>query len=121
MSTGLGYADLTGRFLYHFTQGNEYVLVEYNYDTNTIYVVPLKNFQGPTIVTGWEILHKLFTTFGVAPSTYIQNNKTSKFMKDTFTDTNVTCQLVPPHNHRANATESAIKTFQTYFITIYLV
>ena len=39
-------------------------------------------------------------------------------MKDAFIDAKVTFQLVPPHNHRANAAERAIQTFKNHFITI---
>ena len=39
-------------------------------------------------------------------------------MKDAFSDAKVVFQLVPPHNHRANAAERAIQTFKTHVITI---
>ena len=38
----LGYMDLTGRFPYKSSRGNEYILISYNYDGNTILAEPLK-------------------------------------------------------------------------------
>ena len=38
----LGYIDLTGRFPYKSSRGNEYILIAYNYDGNTILAEPLK-------------------------------------------------------------------------------
>ena len=35
-SQGLSYMDLTGRFPYKSSKGNEYILVEYSYDINAI-------------------------------------------------------------------------------------
>ena len=116
--TGLGYTDLTGRFPYRSAQGNQYILVAYNYDANSIHAVPIKNREGPTIVAGWKKLHHLFATSGIAPTTYVQDNEISNCMRDAFTDNQVSFQLVPPHNHRANAAERAIQTFKAHFITI---
>ena len=41
--TGLSYTALTGWFPYRSAQGNEYILVAYNYDANSIYAVLIKN------------------------------------------------------------------------------
>ena len=41
--TGLSYIDLTGRFPYKSTRGNEHILVGYHYDANAILATPLKN------------------------------------------------------------------------------
>ena len=35
------YMDLTGRFPYRSSRGNEYILVRYHYDSNSILVEPL--------------------------------------------------------------------------------
>ena len=41
----MGYTDLTGRFPYRSSQGNEYILVGYNYDGNDILAEAIKNRQ----------------------------------------------------------------------------
>ena len=47
--SGLSYIDLTGRFPYRSAQGNEYILVAYHNDVNTILAQPLKNRQAASI------------------------------------------------------------------------
>lgn len=41
--SGLGYMDLTGRFPYQSSRGNNYLMVVYKYDANAILVEALKN------------------------------------------------------------------------------
>ena len=41
--TGLAYINLTGRFPYRSSRGNEYILVGYHYDANAILCTALKN------------------------------------------------------------------------------
>ena len=43
------YTDLTGRFPYKSTRGNEYIFVMYDYDSNAITATPLKNRRAKTI------------------------------------------------------------------------
>ena len=40
---GIAYTDLPGRFPYKSSQSNEYMMVVYHYDSNSINVTPLKN------------------------------------------------------------------------------
>ena len=109
------YMDLTGRFPFCSSRGNEYILICYNYDANAILGVPLKNRQAATITKGWNILHQQCSRAGVTPSTWILDNESSQDLISAMVKKNVTHQLVPPHNHRANAAERAIQTFKSHF------
>ena len=40
---GVAYTDLTGKFLYRSSRGNNYIIVTYNYDANAILAEPVKN------------------------------------------------------------------------------
>ena len=51
--SGLGYIDLTGRFPYQSSRGNNYLMVAYNYDANAILVEALKKRQAASIVDAW--------------------------------------------------------------------
>jgi hypothetical protein len=93
-------------------------MVAYNYDANSIHAIPIINRQADTIVKAWKNIHSIFLKSGSAPSTYVQDNEISHIMRDAFTDASVAFQLIPPHNHRANAAERAIQTFKNHFITI---
>ena len=107
--------DLTGRFPFCSSRSNEYILIGYNYDANAILGVPLKNRQAATITKGWNVLHQQCSSAGVASSTWILDNESSKDLISAMQKKKINHQLVPPHNHRANAAERAIQTFKSHF------
>ena len=111
----MGYTDLTGRFPYRSARGNEYIFIAYNYDGNAILAEPIRNRTAPVITEAWKKLHNTFATAGVAPLTYVLDNEISSTLKQAFQQHTVSFQLVPPHNHRANAAERAIRTFKEDF------
>ena len=109
------FMDLTGRFPYRSTRGNEYILNCYHYDSNTILGQPLKNRQAATITKAWQSLQNELTIAGVAPNTWVLDNETSHQLQQTMTKNNTTFEFVPPHTHRANLAERAIQTFKCHF------
>ena len=56
----LAYMDLTGRFPYKSSKGNEYVLIAYHFDANAILVEALKNREAKTITNAWESINNRF-------------------------------------------------------------
>ena len=44
------YTDLTGRFPYQSSRGNNYVFVAYNFDGNAILIEPMPNRKADTII-----------------------------------------------------------------------
>ena len=76
--------DLTGRFSYQSSRGNNYLMVAYNYDANAILVEVLKNRQASSIVSAWKSLNKKFHDAGVQPNTYILDNECSADLKFEF-------------------------------------
>ena len=114
--TGLGYFDTTGRFPYKSARQNEYILVAYNYDANSILAEPIPNRKAHSMTSAWEKIHNIFQEAGVAPNTYILDNEFSKDMRTAFNEKQIHYTFVPPHNHRANAAERAIQTFKNHFI-----
>ena len=93
------YTDLTGRFPYRSSQGNQYILVAYHYDANCIYGEAIKNRKSQTITEAWTKIHNLFTKSGVAPNTYVMDNEISAEMLNALEQKEVNYQLVPPHTH----------------------
>ena len=71
----IAFMDLTGKFPRKSFRGNEYLLIGYNYNTNYIYTIPIKNRRGPTITEAWEQLHQDFKKAGAASITYILDNE----------------------------------------------
>jgi hypothetical protein len=54
-----GYHDLPGRFPHHHSsRGNEYLLIVYDYDGNSILQCPLKNKTAGEIKRGWISIHE---------------------------------------------------------------
>ena len=112
----IAYSDLTGRFPYKSSRGNEYLLVVYDYDSNAILVEPLKNRAAKTITTAYEKIHTVFKNRGIAPKLYILDNEISGDFKAALKKNQVKFQLTPPHMHRQNAAERAIRTFKNHFL-----
>ena len=57
----LAYGDLTDRFPFRSSRGNEYIYVVYDYDSNAILVEPIQNRQAKTITEAWEKIYKRLT------------------------------------------------------------
>jgi hypothetical protein len=110
------YSDLTGRFPLHSSHGNLYVLVLYLYDSNAILVEPLKNrSEGEQIKAYENILQRIPTE--QQPKIHWMDNEASTALKQLLkTKYDMQYQLVPPHIHRRNAAERAIRTFKNHFI-----
>lgn len=51
------YTDQTGRFIAPSSQGNNYLMVLYDYDSNAIIIAPMKNQQANSIVAAYKTLH----------------------------------------------------------------
>ena len=47
---------------------------------------------------------------------HIMDNEVSKHLKQYYDETEIQFQLVPPHIHRRNTAEQAVKTFTNHFI-----
>ena len=109
------YTDLTGRFPYRSSSGNEYILVGYHFDGNVILGEPIKNRQAQTITTAWDKLNSKFVIAGMQPNTYVLDNEVSDLLITAMHKENITFQLVPPHIHRANLAERAIQTYKNHF------
>ena len=113
----LAYHDLTGRFPHRSTRGNQYLLIIYDFDSNAILHVPLKTKTGAEIKKDWIQVHQRLTNGGNAPSTYIMDNEISADLKSHLTQKKITYQLNPPHVHRRNAAERAIRTFKNHYLS----
>ena len=110
-----GYQDLTGRFPVRSTQGKEYVLVGYHYDTNCIIGHPIKNRTAQTLMAAWEHLQKEFSIEGTTPEVWVLDNEISNDLKRVFDNQNVKFQPVSSHEHCRNLAEQAIQTWKNHF------
>ena len=111
-----GCLDLTGRFPYSSSRGNNYFLVIYDYDSNAILVEVLKNRKAESITAAWKKSVSILEQQGIQPKIFIMDNEASANLKSTMSLAKYTYQLVPPENHRVNAAERAIQTWKNHFI-----
>ena len=109
------FTDLTGRFPYRSSSGNEYIMVGYHFDSNVILGEPIKNRQAQTITTAWKKLNSKFAIAGMQPNTYVLDNEVSSLLITAMNKEKINFQLVPPRIHRANLAERAIQTYKNHF------
>ena len=110
------YHDLTGRFPHRSSRGNEYLLIVYDHDSNSILHCALKNKSGAEIKRGWIQIHERLAKRGNQPKMYILDNEASHELKKALSKYELTYQLVPPHVHRRNAAERAIRTYKSHLL-----
>jgi hypothetical protein len=111
------YTDLTGKFPVRSSKGNSYVMVCYIYDCNYIKVVPMKSRSASEWAKAYDSIHQELTVKGFKPKLKTLDNEASTALKNFFTVNDIAYQLVPPHCHRRNAAERAIRTFKEHFVT----
>jgi hypothetical protein len=111
------YTNLTGKFPVRSSKGNSYVMVCYFYDCNYVTVIPMKLRSASEWVKAYDhTVHQELTVKGFRPKLQTLDNKASAALKNFFTTNDVEYQLVPPHCHRRNASERAIRAFKEHFV-----
>jgi hypothetical protein len=114
-ATGKSYSDLTGRFPNRSDTGNLYVLVFYSYDDNAILVEALRSrSDGDQLAAYQRIIER--ANKGATLRTHWMGNEALKAIKQLLINKGMDYQLTPPHMHRINAAERAIRTFKNHFI-----
>ena len=68
------FIDITGAFPHKSSRGNLYVMVMYDYDSNSILVEPTKYSQAETICYTFLNIHKFLKARVSPPKIYIMDN-----------------------------------------------
>jgi hypothetical protein len=110
------YTNLTGKFPVRSRKGNSYVMLCYIYDCNHIKVVPMKYRSASIWVKVYDSIHQELSVKGFKPKLQTLDSEASTTLKNFSTVKNIAYQLVPPHCHRRNAAERAIRTFKEHFV-----
>ena len=74
-----------------------------------------KNRDTESIIAAWKNCHARLTNHGHEITHYILDNECSRQFRETLDAAGITYELVPPHQHRRNAAERAIRTFKNHF------
>ena len=110
------YSDQTGKFPITSSRGHTYIFVCYHYDSNSIWGIPLKSCTASDLSNAWLTAFNMYKEHGETPNIHILDNECLAEMKVMFDKEGITYQLVPPHIHRRNAAERAIRTYKNHFI-----
>ena len=110
------YTDKIGRLSVTSSKFNEYILVAYHYDANTIHDEPLNRISGLDLTASYQKLHSLLTNRGLIPHLHILDNECTNVLNKFMRELNKQFQLVPPQIHWRNSAERAIRTFKEHFV-----
>ena len=113
---GTLYTDATGALPVISLDGHQYYFVAYDYDTNYIYAIPIKDVTDKTIIEAFDQVFTDLTDKGYKPTFNVTDNQASRPLKAYLKEKDCKWQFVEPHNHRVNAAERAIQTFKNHFI-----
>ena len=88
-------------------------------DSNAILVEPMTTRKDREMQRAYKALLKRLKRAGITPRKHILDNEVSTAMKDMIKDElHMQLELVPPHCHRRNAAEVAIRNFKTHFLSV---
>jgi uncharacterized protein YgfB (UPF0149 family) len=110
------YTDLTGAFPHTKQAGNKYILILYEYDSNSILAEPMRNRSDAEALHVYEKLYNELTDRGLKPQLNILDNEASRAVQRAITKTGARFQLVEPNNYAVNAAERAVQTFKNHFV-----
>jgi hypothetical protein len=110
------YTDQPGRFLIASSSGNSYMLVLYDYDSNYIHAEPMPSRSKESILAAYKRATSILIKAGLRPKLQRLDNEASAILQEFMTEQEIDFQPVPPHIHRRNAAERAIRTFKNHFI-----
>ena len=75
------YSDLTGRFPFKSSRGNNYILVVYHFDGNAILAQCIKNREADTVSTAWETVVRRIKSNNLPPKHFVMDNETSNLLQ----------------------------------------
>jgi hypothetical protein len=114
--TGQIHSNQTGRFPITSSRGSKYIMVVYDYDSNTILTELLTSRTKSELLRAYSKLHDYLTARGLKPVLQHLDNEAPGRLQSYMRAKSVTFQLVLPHNHRRNAAEKAIGNWKDHFI-----
>ena len=95
-----GFSDITEASPHNSSRGFFFVMVMYDYDSNTILDEPIKHSQAETIRDEFLKVHKVLKEICNDPKCYIMDNDCSSDLKTGMKEYEIEFQLDPPHMHR---------------------
>jgi hypothetical protein len=116
MDTNQIYKDLTGKFPTTSLSGNKYILILYDYDSNSVLSAPMKNRGDKCMVRAFDLLIQSIIIRGLKHHLQRLDNEASLALRKYLKKQGIDYKLAPSHIHRRNNAERAIQTFKNHFI-----
>jgi hypothetical protein len=88
------YTDQTGRFPVVSSKGNKYIMILYDYDSNSILDQPIKDRTAPELLRAFQVMEQELVARGLKPKLMKLDNQASKLLKTYLHQQNITFQLV---------------------------
>ena len=112
------FTDDTGRFNPRAQSGNQYIMVGLHTASNAILVRPFASKHDSHRIPAYNDMFARLNAVGAAPTIHVMDNEASLAFQRAIATNKCKLQLVPPHVHRRNAAERAIRTFKDHFLAI---
>jgi hypothetical protein len=112
---GQVYTDLTGAFPTRSSRGNNGLIICYSFYANYIRPIAMRSKSGAEWVIAFGVIFEKMMAKGFKPKLQTMDKEVSADLKNYFTEKEMSYHLIPPHCHRTNAAETAIRTFKEHF------
>ncbi len=113
------FSNQTGQFPTRSQQGNKYIMVMVEIDSNAILVEPLKSHKDEEMIRMYNALLLRLKRAGIVPKKHVLDNKVSDNMKNHICNTcKFNMEVVSPVCHQRNAAEVAIRNFKAHFLSV---
>jgi hypothetical protein len=117
MEKGQISTDLTVIFPTTSLSGNKYILILYDYDSNSVLSAPMKNRGDKETVCVFDLLIQSLIIHRLQPSLHRLENEAYLAISHYHIKQGIDYRVAPPHIHHRNNSEYAIQTFKNHFIT----
>jgi hypothetical protein len=114
--TGTMYTDITGTFPVRSFKSMQYAFVVFIYNLNAIIVRAMPSHTDASMVQAFTKVISILKFGGYHLTLNVMDNKCSAAVEKYIKSKAINIQLVPLHNHQANAAEHAIATFKEHSI-----
>ena len=111
------YTDATGALPARSLDGYQYYLIAYDYDTNYIFAIPMKDLTDKSVIASFKDVFAQMKAKRFKPEFNVTDNQAARSIKQYLKTQDCKLQFVVPSNHRVNAAERAIQTYKNHFIS----
>ena len=99
------FGDSAGRLIAPSISGNNYILVVYCYDNNTIHPISMPSTTKESQIVAYSTVTFLLKNRGFSPKLATLDNVTSELLLQSLENDDIAINLVPHRIHRRNAAE----------------